>query len=208
MPKKKKLTHETENDILAVRLRGIMAERNISQDDLGKAIGKQRQTIGTYTTGQSKPDSESVARIAQFFDVSADWLLGISDSRSSNADIREFAKITGLSEIALNQILIANQIEQKELILMVNCLFENLELLLNLSYRILDDMNNLQKYMDIAKDCSFDTYTSLSFSEYVTLGMKFATFEKFCNFIQTVGRDFSQYMLNREEKQNGEHSQD
>ena len=102
MARKEKPTHITENEVFPTRLRQIMEERKVSQGTLGDEIGVRRQTVSLYTTGQSKPDTDKLTAIARYFDVSADWLLGISDVETPDADMQAICKITGLTEAAVN----------------------------------------------------------------------------------------------------------
>lgn len=59
-----------------------MEMKGENQVSLSKAVGVQRQSISNYTTGQSKPDTEKLQKICLALDVSADWLIGLSDDPS------------------------------------------------------------------------------------------------------------------------------
>lgn len=48
---------------------------NLSQEELAEKIGVSRQTLSKYETGESLPDIEKCAAIANFFGVSVDDLL-------------------------------------------------------------------------------------------------------------------------------------
>ena len=105
MVRKKKPASVTENEWFPRRLREIMNSKGIiegkhktSQEELGNAIGVQRQTISLYTTGQSKPDVDGITEIARAFDVSADWLLGLVKDRTTEVDIKITCKTSCLSE--------------------------------------------------------------------------------------------------------------
>ena len=58
-------------------LRTLMEERNTSQKDLADYLGKTRQAISLYCNGESAPDLEALVKIAQYFDTSTDYLLGL-----------------------------------------------------------------------------------------------------------------------------------
>lgn len=47
------------------------------------------------------PDAISISMIASYFDVTTDYLLGLSDVKSYDASIRAMEKMTGLSEEAI-----------------------------------------------------------------------------------------------------------
>lgn len=88
----------TEKAIFATRLRELMeTPPKTSQETLAAAIGVTRQAVSNYKSGQSSPDWETVAKIARFFKVSSDFLLGLSDAPSTDVNLRAICEYTGLS---------------------------------------------------------------------------------------------------------------
>jgi len=98
MPRKKAQTWETEQAIFPSKLSELMKERKVSQETLANAIGVKRQTVSLYKTGQSSPSADQLCKIAKFFNVSADWLLGLSEAKSPDNDIQQICKQTGIRE--------------------------------------------------------------------------------------------------------------
>lgn len=86
-------------------LRELMKENNTTQQELAAELGKTRQSISYYCDGSSSPDWETIANIAKYYSVSADWLLGLSDVRSPHADLKAVCDFTGLSEASVESIL-------------------------------------------------------------------------------------------------------
>lgn len=64
--------------------------RNLSQVDLGKALGVTKQSISNWENNNIQPSIDMLIRIADFFSVSTDYLLDL--------DGRKYIEITGLSE--------------------------------------------------------------------------------------------------------------
>ena len=62
-------------------LKELMDEHGDTQSDLASAIDVQRQSIGYYLSGDRNPGADIVKRIAEKYNVSADWLLGLSKDR-------------------------------------------------------------------------------------------------------------------------------
>lgn len=58
------------------RLRVLLSDRNISQKNFAAEIGIAASTAGNYVNGVREPDYETLKRIAQYFQVSTDYLLG------------------------------------------------------------------------------------------------------------------------------------
>ena len=64
------------NSPFACVLRGLMEGRGTTQDELAKTLGKTRQTVSQYVNGISEPTYDTLVKIADFFSVSIDFLLG------------------------------------------------------------------------------------------------------------------------------------
>ena len=70
-------------------------------DDWGSVFSVARQTISNWQTGKSVPNIVDLTKIAEYFHVSADYLLGISDTESPDVGVRASVAYTGLSEAAV-----------------------------------------------------------------------------------------------------------
>ena len=64
------------------RLRELRIERELLQSDIAKLINKSERTVGFYETGERDMNTETLAILANFFNVSIDYLLGKSDIRN------------------------------------------------------------------------------------------------------------------------------
>ena len=79
MPRKDAPSSQTENSIFAQRLRQTMEQMKMTQGDLAKEIGVQRQTVSLYTLGQSSPDAERLILIANALKTTPNYLLGFTE---------------------------------------------------------------------------------------------------------------------------------
>ena len=70
----------------------------------GEIFDVSRQTVSNWQTGKSVPDIIKLTEIARYFEVSADYLLGISDTESPDVNVRAAAEYTGLSEDAVERL--------------------------------------------------------------------------------------------------------
>lgn len=61
------------------RIRELRLSKNISQRELGNIIGTSQQTISRLEVGNYSPPVDLVINLAEYFDVSIDYLLGFSD---------------------------------------------------------------------------------------------------------------------------------
>lgn len=89
MARKKEPACETEKYTFPSRLRGLMQDRGTRQKELADAIGMRPQTVSLYTQGQSFPDVNALEKIARFFSVSSDYLLGLTDTPYIDEDIQK-----------------------------------------------------------------------------------------------------------------------
>ncbi len=67
--------------MFASRLKELRQAKNISQTALAAVLGVSQQAVGKWEGRRSSPDPDTVAEIANYFGVSADFLLGCSDLR-------------------------------------------------------------------------------------------------------------------------------
>lgn len=105
MARQKEPTWVTENKPFPKALRELMNETNTTQPMLADSIGVTRQTISLYCTGQSTPDIEVFVKIADYFNVSFDYLLGKSEAKKrENIDIYERTGLSDESVIILEEI--------------------------------------------------------------------------------------------------------
>ena len=61
---------------LIERLRYLMAAENITQYALSKKVGISQSTICNWLNGKKEPCIESLWKIADYFDVTVDYLIG------------------------------------------------------------------------------------------------------------------------------------
>lgn len=71
--------------MLAKRLKQLRQEASLSQAELGKIFGKAPSAISMWESGMRQPGIEQTQRIADYFGVSLDYLMGNSDIRSSSS---------------------------------------------------------------------------------------------------------------------------
>lgn len=65
--------------IFSQRIKTLRKQHRLSQQELGDVIGVTHKTISTIESGQYYTTVEKLIVLAKFFDVSADYLLGLRD---------------------------------------------------------------------------------------------------------------------------------
>lgn len=66
------------------RLIALRKERGLTQAELAGLVHLQRSTLSGYETEGKEPSYETLCRLAEFFDVTTDYLLGVSSARTHN----------------------------------------------------------------------------------------------------------------------------
>lgn len=61
------------------RFNEILKEQKIRQIDIARALNVSKQCINDYTTGKIKPSIDMLYLLCKYLDVSADYLLGLTD---------------------------------------------------------------------------------------------------------------------------------
>ncbi len=62
------------------KIRDLREDLDLRQIDVAKATGIDQKTLSNYETGKTNPDSYSIIKLADFFQVTTDYLLGYADS--------------------------------------------------------------------------------------------------------------------------------
>lgn len=79
------------------RLKLLREEKKISQNDIGKLLGITSQAVGLYENEKRDIPNEYLIKLANYFEVSTDYLLCKSDIRNpkekKEPDLLDLAKI-------------------------------------------------------------------------------------------------------------------
>jgi transcriptional regulator with XRE-family HTH domain len=75
--------------------------KNETQQQLADALGVSRSYVKSWENGERPIRSDDLYNLAVHYNVSADYLLGLSPAAPRDPELQEVAKYTGLSEKAL-----------------------------------------------------------------------------------------------------------
>ncbi len=73
------------------RLKDLRISRQISQKDFAKRLGVSQQTVASWEVGRTEPANDALKNIADYFNVSTDYLLGRDDT-SKNISLSDEQK--------------------------------------------------------------------------------------------------------------------
>ncbi len=77
-------------------IKQLRLARNLSQVDLAKALGVTKQSVSNWENNNIQPSIDMLIRLAQFFSVSTDYMLGLNH--------RKYIEISELSDTQLAHI--------------------------------------------------------------------------------------------------------
>lgn len=90
--------------VIGKRINALLAKKFKRQKDLATALGVNDNTISYFVSGKRMPNTEQIIKISDFFGVSADYLLGLSDTPTTDKDIQFICGYTGLSEKSVEKL--------------------------------------------------------------------------------------------------------
>ncbi|OAO79855.1 helix-turn-helix domain-containing protein [Anoxybacillus flavithermus] len=86
--------------MLGDRLKRLRLEKKLTQEELGKKINVTKVSISGYENGNRTPDTETLQKLADFFNVTTDYLLGRTDDPNppgnDNEELGTLARINQL----------------------------------------------------------------------------------------------------------------
>lgn len=68
--------------IFGNRLKNLRLEKQLTGEELGNALNVTKVAISNWESGNRSPHHEMLSKIARYFDVSVDYLLGNTDKRN------------------------------------------------------------------------------------------------------------------------------
>lgn len=75
------------------RLKELLRDRQLMQKEFAAEINIAPSTVGNYTQGTREPDFETLKRIAAYFHVSVDYLLGSELNHTESEEENELLQI-------------------------------------------------------------------------------------------------------------------
>ena len=94
------------------RLRQLIDERKVSQQEVADYVGISRQAVAQWKDGKTIPDAYNFGKVAEFFGVPYDYLLGTNDSRVHENML--LSENLGLSDGAIEAIMELRQGESTD----------------------------------------------------------------------------------------------
>lgn len=75
--------------LLGENLRKAREEKGLTQAEVAKLLDMSASAIGMYEQGRRDPDTDTLKKLAELYEVSTDYLLGCTDDPSPKQDDRQ-----------------------------------------------------------------------------------------------------------------------
>ncbi len=66
-------------NIMAERIKTLRTEKNVGQNLLAKELEISNASISYWENGKQEPSAQAIFKLATYFGVSADYILGLTD---------------------------------------------------------------------------------------------------------------------------------
>jgi len=67
------------NNKFAQKLKELRIEKNVKQQDLANILGISARAVSFYENGERECDFDTLIKICKYFNVTTDYILGLSD---------------------------------------------------------------------------------------------------------------------------------
>ena len=119
-----KINKPKRNSEVGERIKYLRCNLLMSQEDLANKVGRKREEITMYEKGTRTIDIYTLRDIAKVFNVSTDYLLGISEFENADIDRIAINQLTGLSDNAINNLININKYHNHSIIETINYFLE------------------------------------------------------------------------------------
>lgn len=154
----KPLEHEkpTKESSVAERIRWLRTSRGMEQEELASKIDVTRKTINVYELEKNKKGIpiDIIVKIAKVFNVTTDYLLGMTDLQSTDITYKKINKIIGLDDDAISILQKYNTIYKGQVLIpILNFLIEQEELPPDeTQYEFISNKSNNQEWDENKKE--------------------------------------------------------
>lgn len=140
-----KIKKPKKNADVGEKIKYLRCNQLMSQEELANLVGRSREEITMWETGGRKINTDTLKDIAKAFNVSTDYLLGLTDYESAEISNREINKLTGLSDEAINNLININKHHNKNILPIINYLLEQEKMFPDAYYKAIEQTERTKK---------------------------------------------------------------
>lgn len=86
--------------MVGLRINTLLGENDITQKQLAKYLSVQDNTISYFVSGKRIPNTSQIKQIAEYFNVTTDYLLGRTNAKSEDVGLKSACDYLGIDEKA------------------------------------------------------------------------------------------------------------
>ena len=134
------------------RLGSLITQSGETLSEISSKTGIATGSLSKYQNDEAQASVAKLLVLADYFEVSADWLLGITDTKTRNESVQDVCWITGLSEDAVNVLIgavksgsgripefISVMLEYKEFSSIMGGFYDYIDALLSIKQYLIND---------------------------------------------------------------------
>lgn len=167
-----KIDKPKKNATTGERIEYLRRNSLMKQKDLAEILRKDRAQITKMENGTKFVDTDTLKELAKIFNVSTDYLLGLTETETPNTDIISMSNLTGLTEKAIANLIHLNKYHNGYLLSTINYLLEQETIYPDAYYSLINEENIINP-------------TETELIKYKELGESFKDWKK-NNFIKVI----------------------
>ncbi|MDY5230606.1 MAG: helix-turn-helix transcriptional regulator [Eubacteriales bacterium] len=100
------MNNVTENTrkMIGCRINELLAINDVKQKELAAYLSISDNIVSYFVKGTRVPNTEQIIKISKYFNVSTDYLLGLTDVKTTDTDLKMIVDYTGLSEECIKRL--------------------------------------------------------------------------------------------------------
>ena len=114
-------------EVFGKRLKELRKVNGYTIEQFAEAVGISKSTVGYYENNNRMPDIEILSRIADVLNVSADYLIGKTNTTATKGKTKTVCDFTGLSDTAVEYLAELVKNKRFDRIAVINHLFSELK---------------------------------------------------------------------------------
>ena len=136
--------------MITKRIKELREDKGLTIKALAEELGLNVATLSTYERGTREPSINTIIQLAKYFDVTSDYLLGVSDNKTQENAV--IGKELGLSDMSISKLTEINAKKEQYYIKALNMLIEHEKILHSISNYFHSETSSKSFYL-MEKDC-------------------------------------------------------
>ena len=99
-------------NIIGARIAELRKSAGEKQEQLAAVLGCNRASLANYENSKRTPDAEIIIKIAQHYGTTADYVLGMTDTKENDTTMQKICNYTGLSDDSVNFLHLVNEVSK------------------------------------------------------------------------------------------------